>query len=152
MTERGIELIKMFEGFSSIIYLCPSGYPTIGYGHVVTPEERERFRNGITKDKAEELLKSDLRKFERLIKHSLKAVKLHEYCFDALISFAYNVGFYAFRASTLRRKIINNELLSAGDEFLRWVFAGGRKLKGLVVRRSLERDLFLTGVSCYMKS
>lgn len=147
MTERGIELIKKFEGFSSMIYFCPAGYPTIGYGHVVLPEEREKFRDGITEEEGEELLKSDLMKFERLIKTNLKAVKLHEYCFDALISFTYNIGFYAFRASTLRRKIINGELLSAGDEFLRWVYAGGKRLKGLVVRRYLERELFLEGVN-----
>lgn len=145
MTERAIELIKRFEGFSSRIYLCPAGYPTIGYGHVVTQEEIERFRAGISKEEALRLLEDDLLRYEKTVK-GLLGLQLHEYCIDALVSFAYNCGIYAFRASTLRRKILRNELLEAADEFLRWVYAGGRLLKGLVLRRKAERELFLEGV------
>lgn len=146
MTERGIELIKRFEGFSPVIYICPAGYPTIGYGHVVKPEEAERFRNGITREEAEELLKKDLIKFETGVRRLLKGIHLHDYCIDALTSFAYNCGLYSFRASTLRRKILSGELFEAADEFLRWVYAGGRKLPGLVRRRQAERELFLEGL------
>lgn len=146
MTERGIELVKRFEGFSSTIYLCPAGYPTIGYGHVVTPEERERFRNGITREEAEELLRRDLIRFELGVKSLIKGVKLHEYSIDALVSFSYNVGLYAFRGSTLRRLILRGELIDAAEQFLRWVYAGGKKLRGLELRRRAERELFLEGV------
>lgn len=146
MTEKGIELIKRFEGFSPTIYLCPAGYPTVGYGHVVTPEERERFRNGITREEAEELLRIDLIRFEMGVKSLTKEVKLHEYSIDALVSFAYNVGLYAFKISTLRRLILRGELYDAADQFLRWVYAGGRKLRGLELRRRAEKDLFLEGV------
>lgn len=146
MTERCIKIVKKFEGFSPMVYLCPSGYPTIGYGHVVTPEEKERFAKGITKEEAEELLIRDLMRFERGIKGLLKGVLLHEYCIDALTSFTFNTGLYAFRASTLRRKIIRGDHIDAADEFLRWVYAGGRKLKGLVLRRQAERKLFLEGI------
>ncbi len=146
MTERCLELVKKFEGFSPVVYLCPAGYPTIGYGHVVRPEEMERYASGITKEEAEELLRQDLQRFEVGIKGLLKGVKLGEYSMDALLSFTYNVGLYAFKASTLRKKILRGELLSAADEFLKWVYAGGRRLEGLVRRRQAERALFLEGV------
>jgi lysozyme len=146
MTERCLELVKKFEGFSPVVYLCPAGYPTIGYGHVVTPEEMERFKAGITRKEAEELLKQDLYRFEAGIKGLLKEIKLNDYCLEALISFSYNVGLYAFKASTLRKKILRGELLSAADEFLKWVYAGGRRIEGLMRRRQAERALFLEGV------
>jgi len=50
VTEQGLNLIKRFEGFSHTIYICPAGYPTIGYGHVVLTHERELFARGITAD------------------------------------------------------------------------------------------------------
>lgn len=146
MTERGIELIKKFEGFSPVVYLCPAGYLTIGYGHVVTPQEREKFKSGITKEEAEEILKGDLMRFEKGVKGLLKGIKLSDYSIDAITSFAYNCGLYSFLASTLRRKILQGEFLEAGDEFLRWVYVGGKKLFGLVLRRQAERELFLEGL------
>ncbi|MDI6865775.1 lysozyme [Thermodesulfovibrio yellowstonii] len=146
MTERGIELVRRFEGFSPRIYLCPAGYPTVGYGHVVTPEERYKFVRGITKEEAEELLRQDLAKFEVGVRAQLKGVRLHDYCIDALTSFAYNVGLFAFKSSTLRRLILQGELTDAAEQFLRWVYAGGRKLRGLELRRRAERELFLEGV------
>ncbi len=146
MTEKGIELVKTFEGFSPKIYICPAGYETIGYGHVITPEERERFVRGITKEEAEGLLKADLNRFERAVRGLLKGFQLHEYCIDALTSFAYNCGIYSFKASTLRRKILSGELFEAADEFLKWCYGGGRKLEGLVRRRKAERELFLKGL------
>ncbi|MDW8136260.1 MAG: lysozyme [Thermodesulfobacterium sp.] len=143
-TEKCLELVKKFEGFSPKIYVCPAGYPTIGYGHVVTPEEREKFKNGITEEEAEELLRQDLLKFAKAIKPLIK-VPIHPYMFDALLSFTFNVGVYAFKASTLRRKVNAKEWQEAADQFLRWVYAGGRKLPGLVRRRQEERKLFLLG-------
>lgn len=146
MTERGIELIKRFEGYSPTVYLCPAGYPTIGYGHVVSPEEREIFKNGITREQADDLLRRDLLRFEIGVKSLLKDVKLHGYAIDALVSFTYNVGLSAFRASTLRRKALRGELIDAADEFLKWIYAGGRILQGLVRRRQAERELYLEGI------
>ncbi len=145
ITERCIELIKKYEGLSLKPYICPAGYWTIGYGHVLTKDELEAYRNGITKEKAEFLLYYDVFKTFFLIS-PLVSVKLHPYCWDALTSFSFNVGVYAFKASSLRKKINRGEFYSAADEFLRWVYAGGRKLKGLVRRRKEERELFLEGL------
>lgn len=147
MTERGLNLIKKYEGFSPVVYICPAGYPTIGYGHVVLPGEV--FSGRITREEAKEILKKDVLKVEKTIKSMLPGVRLHEYCYDALVSFAYNCGIYAFRASTLRKKILRKEYIEASHEFLRWVYAGGRKLKGLERRRKEEQSLYLEGLKLY---
>jgi lysozyme len=145
MTEGCIELVKKFEGFSSMPYICPAGYTTIGYGHVIT--ENDKFTYPISKELAEELLLQDLAKTEFLIKPMIK-VDIHYYMLDALISFSFNVGVYAFRSSTLRKMLNNKELYECAEQFLRWIYAGGKRLLGLVRRRNEERNLFLEGVAC----
>lgn len=145
MTDRGIELIKRFEGFSPAVYICPAGYPTIGYGHVVMPEEKERFKAGITKEEAEDLLITDLMRFEKRIKPLIK-VEITEPMLDAIISFSYNTGIGAFQRSTLRQKLNRGEFMDTADEFLKWTYAGGQRLRGLLLRRQAERELFLQGV------
>ena len=145
MTERCIELVKRFEGFVPHIYICPAGYPTIGYGHVVLEHEIERFKDGITEEEAEELLKQDLLRRERRILPWIKVV-IHPWMLDAILSFVFNIGCWAFYSSTLRRKLNRGEFLGAADEFPRWVYSRGRKLRGLVRRRAAERELFLEGV------
>lgn len=142
MTNRCVELVKKFEGFSSKPYLCPAGYWTIGYGHVIYDGNLNRT---ITKEEAEKLLIEDLLKFEKAIK-PLLTVKIHDYMLDSLISFTFNVGIYAFKASTLRRLINRREFLLASEQFERWVYAGGKKLKGLVLRRQAEKNLYLEGL------
>jgi lysozyme len=145
ITEKCFSLIKEFEGKRLKPYLCPAGYWTIGYGHVLVKDEVTAFKDGITEEQAETLLYEDVYKTYFMI-FPLVTVYLHHYCWDALVSFSFNVGVYAFRASSLRKKINRAEFYSAAEEFLKWVFAGGKKLKGLVRRRQQERDLFLEGV------
>ncbi len=145
ITEKCFELIKKYEGLSLKPYICPAGYWTIGYGHVLKKDELSAFKNGITKEEAEELLYQDVFKTFSLI-YPLVIVKLHPFCWDALTSFSFNVGVYAFRASSLRKKINRKEFYDAADEFLKWVWIGGQKSKGLERRRKEERELFLNGI------
>lgn len=146
VSQRCIDLVKRFEGFSPTIYVCPAGYPTIGYGHVVTPEEKDLFKVLLTEAEAESLLLKDLLKFYIGVKKLLPGVYLHQYCWDALTSFAFNVGLYAFRASTLRRKILGGYVVDAADQFERWIYAGGRPLPGLKKRRQAEKSLYIDGL------
>ena len=69
-------------------------------------------------------------------------IELEQHQFDSLLSFTYNLGAGALQASTLRKKILRHDMDGAAREFDRWVFAGGRKLAGLVRRRAAERDMF----------
>lgn len=140
--KQGLDLIQRHEGFSPHVYLCPAGYPTIGYGHVV--RNGEKFPNPITKEEAMELLQKDVAQAEAQVVQ-LISVPLESGQYDALVSFVYNLGGGALQRSTLRRKINRGSYLSAAEEFPRWVWAGGRKLPGLIARRKAEQLLFLKG-------
>lgn len=139
ITQNGLDLIKRFEGFSRTVYFCPAGYPTIGYGHVL--KDDEDFSAGIDEAQAEELLRQDAQIAERAVLR-LITVPLTDGQFDALVSFTYNLGGGALQRSTLRRKINREEHAEVPEQFMRWVWAGGRKLNGLVRRRYAECLLY----------
>jgi lysozyme len=139
ITQNGLDQIKRFEGFSRTVYFCPAGYPTIGYGHVV--KDDEDFSADIDEAKGEELLRQDAMIAERAVLRLIN-VPLTDGQFDALVSFTYNLGGGALQRSTLRRKINREEHAEVPEQFMRWVWAGGRKLKGLVRRRATEADLY----------
>jgi len=139
ITQNGLDLIKRFEGFSRTLYFCPAGYPTIGYGHVA--KDDEDFSAGIDEAQAEELLRHDAQIAERTVLRLIN-VPLTDGQFDALVSFTYNLGGGALQRSTLRRKINREEHAEVPEQFMRWVWAGGRKLKGLVRRRAAESCLY----------
>lgn len=141
VTEEGIALIKRFESFASNVYICPAGYPTIGYGHVVKADEQERFAGGITEDQATELLGFDVAIAERAVLRFI-TVPLTDGQFDALVSFTFNLGSGALQRSTLRRKVNREEHDDVPAEFMKWVWADGRKLKGLVKRRKAESIIY----------
>ena len=134
ITQDGIDLIKRFEGFSSSVYICPAGYPTIGYGHLV--RSGESF-NEISETEAEELLCKDVESAERAVLR-LVNVPLTDGQFDALVSFTFNLGAGAFQRSTLRRKVNRQAHTEVPAQMMRWVWAGGRKLNGLIRRRESE--------------
>ncbi len=137
VTEAGLNLIKRFEGFSSTIYICPAGYPTIGYGHVVLAHEREQFALGITQAEATELLRKDVRIAERAVLR-LISVPLTDGQFDALVSFTFNLGAGALQRSTLRRKVNRGEHEGIPSALMKWVLAAGKRLPGLVRHRQEE--------------
>jgi lysozyme len=138
-----LELIKRFEGFSSTVYLCPAGVPTIGYGHAVKP--RETFEQPMSEDTAMLLLQKDLYQFQLSVQRLITA-PLNDNQYSAILSFTYNLGGGALQRSTLRQKLNRGEYETAADEFGKWVFANGRKLKGLIYRRSAEEKLFIAPV------
>ena len=132
-------LIKKYEGFEATPYHCPAGVLTIGYGHVI--QSHESFST-ITKDDAELLLKQDLTYFYVKLCQLTKPF-LHAHQWAALLSFSYNVGLGAYQRSTLRQKVNREEHDEAPKEFLRWVWAKGKKLPGLVQRRKEEAMLYI---------
>lgn len=145
ISKTGLDLIKRFEGFSPTVYICSAGYPTIGYGHVVKPQEQEQFVGGITPEQAEILLRQDVQTAERAVLR-LITVPLTDGQFDALVSFTFNLGAGALQRSTLRRKVNRGDHANVPAEFRKWVWAGGRKLEGLVKRRKAESDLYATTI------
>ncbi len=138
-SDAGINLIKRFEGFSSEPYLCPAGKLTIGYGwtHGVTMQSKP-----ITEAEATKLLAEGLASYEAGVLDCVH-VELDQHEFDALVSFAYNLGVNALRGSTLLRRLNEGNYKAAADEFLRWTKSKGKELPGLVARRKAERAMFL---------
>ncbi len=133
----GIELIKHFEGLKLEAYLCPAKIWTIGYGHTRTAKPGMV----ITEEQAEALLRADLVDFECAVNHAV-TVPLQQHQFDALVSFAFNVGASAFRGSTLLQRVNAERWTEAAAEFDRWTRGGGKVLSGLVRRRQAERAMF----------
>lgn len=137
---KGINLIKTFEGFRANAYKCPANVWTIGYGHTVGVKKGDT----ITEEQAIELLKEDLKIYERAVIKGLSGIPVTSNQFDALVSFTYNVGAGAFSKSTLLRKIVQGRIVEAANEFPKWNKAAGKVLAGLAKRRAAERDLFLS--------
>ena len=136
--KKGIELIKLFEGFKSEPYVCAGGYLTIGYGHKLLPSDPYKI---ITQEKAVQILENDLRRMERSVLKYIN-VEINDDQFAALVSFTFNVGSAALQRSVLRQKINYGHYDDGAKEFLKWVYAGGRKIMGLVRRRNIESNLF----------
>lgn len=143
VSETGIELIKKFEGCALKSYKCPAGVWTIGYGHTSGVKEGQT----ITKKQAEIFLKQDIRCFEITV-NNLVNVSLNQGQFDALVSFCYNLGSNNLKNSTLLKLLNKKDYFAAAEQFDRWIYAGGKKLSGLVKRRAAEKKLFLKDLSC----
>ena len=150
VSEKCISLVKRFEGFVSKAYLCPANKVTIGYGHCAGVH----LGDTITEQEAETLLHKDLNKFASQISYTLNQDKItvRQNQFDALCSFAFNLGYSALVFSTLWKKLKQGDYEGAGAEFTKWVYitktdklTGERfklKLKGLEQRRKAEQELF----------
>lgn len=138
VSDTGIALIQEFEGLKLTAYRDPVGIWTIGYGHTRTARAGMR----ITNEQAVALMREDLAMFERCVERAVLA-KINQNQFDALVSWAYNVGCGAMAKSTLIRKLNAGDRDGAADELLRWNKAGGKVLAGLSRRRRAERELFL---------
>lgn len=137
ISEKGINLIKKFEGCKLTAYKCPAGIWTIGYGHTRNVHKGEK----ITQQQADELLKQDLLVYEAGI--NVMRLNINQNQFDSLVSFAFNLGLGALQKSTLLKRIkVNPNDPKIKDEFLRWSYAGGKQLKGLLLRRQAECDLY----------
>lgn len=141
--QAGFNLIKEFEGLYLTAYKCPAGVWTIGFGTTGKVDGKVIGKGmKITKEKAEQLLKKDVEQFEQSVDNLVK-VPINQNQFDALVSFAYNVGSGALKGSTLLKKLNQENYQGAANEFLKWNKAGGKILTGLRRRREAERKLFL---------
>jgi len=152
------DLIKAFEGCHSTPYLCPAKLWTIGYGHVLYPEQarlKANERSGYKlkpehdkvwdADEIDALLAADLRKFEAGVLRLCPPCVDSQPQFDAIVSLAFNIGLGNLQASTLRMKYNRFDYAGAADEFLKWRKSNGVVLRGLERRREAERALFLSG-------
>ncbi len=135
----GVNFIKHFEGYKSTAYECAAGYKTIGYGHLIKKNESYDFLN---LEEAEILLRKDIFISETAV---LKYIRgdINDNQFSALVSFTYNLGACVLQRSTLRQKInYGSSIDEIAEEFMRWIFSGGRKIQGLFIRRHAESMIY----------
>ena len=159
IVKQGLDLVKIAEGKRNKAYLCPTGYWTIGYGHVIIKNGRMlTYRTKrknlpihyqyITDEECEELLLKDIIPYAiKVLKVCKKPINKHELA--ALTSLAFNIGVNAFKRSSLLRYIrstddYDNERINY--LFSMWKYGGGKVLKGLVLRRKAEAKLFIKPV------
>lgn len=138
VSAAGLALIKRAESFAANPYRCPAGKLTIGYGHVLSMQDR--IIPPITVEQADALLASDL----SWVEEDLNAlpVPLTQGQFDALASLTYNIGRGAFAGSTLKKRLLAHDMTGAADQFPRWVRVDGKVQLGLVNRRIEELRMF----------
>ena len=132
ISQDGLNLIKRYEGFRAEPYKCPAGIWTNGYGNTL----------GVTKDTppvtkavAEMQLRLNVERAQSAVIR-LTRTNLAQGQTGALTSFIFNLGAGAYQRSTLRQKLNRGDYDGAAAQFGRWVYAGGRKLPGLVLRRA----------------
>lgn len=130
--EKGLQIIKNFEGCRLDAYRCPAGVWTIGYGHTAGVHQGMK----ITQLQAEELLKNDLKVYENYV--NATGLTLNQNQFDALVSFTYNCG-----PGSLNTLVRKRTLSQIADALLLYNKGGGKVLPGLTRRRNAERELFL---------
>lgn len=137
ISKKGRILIQYFEGLKLKAYLCPANVWTIGYGHTKTAKEGMV----IMLHEAESLFTLDIKEFEEYI-NNLVTITLKQYQFDALVSWIYNLGPTNFLSSTLFKRLKENDLKDIPKQIKRWDKAGGKKLRGLTLRREAEAKMF----------
>ncbi|HGB3193967.1 TPA: lysozyme [Salmonella enterica subsp. enterica serovar Waycross] len=143
LSQRGIDLIKQFEGYSSKAYPDPAtgGDPfTVGYGHTGKDVKPGMV---ITAEQAEKMLRDDVARFESGVSALLK-VPTTQGQFDAMVSLAYNIGLGNFGKSTLLRKHNEKCYSCAAGQFPAWNRAAGKVMNGLTRRRNAERDVYMS--------
>lgn len=143
LSEQGLDLIKQSEGFRAEPYRDVAGFPTIGYGHKITPPES--FSGAITEAQATELLLGDVRQAEQSVARLVR-VALTQGQFDALVDFCFNLGSGRLASSSLLKLLNAGQYASAGQQLLLWNHAGGQINEGLTARREGE-FIFWSGVT-----
>ena len=140
ISEEGKDLIKSFEGCRLDAYKCSAGVPTIGYGNTYYPNgDKVQMGDVITLEQAVKLFDDLIIRYERIVNSKLKVeVKQNE--FDALVSHTYNTG-----GSTTLFKLVN--MKADKDKIKNWfttryITANGKRLRGLVIRRQREWELY----------
>lgn len=138
ISQKGIDLIKRFEGCKLYAYRDSVGVPSIGFGHT----KGVKMGMSITQSQAESFLKDDLKPCEQALNRI--GVNFTQNQFDALCSWIFNLGTANFSSSTMRKYIVARKSdVEITDQLVKWHNAGGKPLTGLKRRRAAEANMFL---------
>lgn len=130
-----LALIRRFEGCRLVAYLCPAGVWTIGWG-ATGPDVKKGL--SWTQEQADRRLEGDALLYSLAALKASPCLAAHPEIHHTIADFCYNLGLGRYKASTLRKRIDAGDWDGACDEIVKWVFGGGKKLPGLVLRRQAE--------------
>ena len=146
ISQKGLSLIKKFEGVKLKPYLCPAGIPTISFGCTYYEDgTKVRMTDApISEARATDIFLNVIKHYERSV-DSFCRDDINQNQFDALVSFCYNLGAGALKKSTLLKKVnADSNDPSIKLEFLKWNKSGGKVLNGLTLRRNAESELYFS--------
>lgn len=144
-SDKCLKMLAHHEGVRQKPYKCPAGLWTVGVGHLIgdgksLPDSWNRL---FTLEEVYDLLAKDVARFERGVERYI-TIPLKQGEFDAIVSFAFNLGLGTLQKSTLRQKLNRGDKEGAIESLLKYNKAGGKILKGLDNRRKDEAKLFLS--------
>lgn len=142
LSNNGFNFLLNNEGKKYKMYLDTANppRPTIGIGHLILPNEKHLLTATLTDSQVNELFKKDLKRFENAVNSDiLRPIKQTQ--FDALVSFAYNIGVDGFKHSGVTSKINSG----ASDEDIIKAFSQWHTPPSVIGRRTKETRLFITG-------
>jgi lysozyme len=145
VSTKCIDLIESAEGFRGEVYRCPADVATIGFGSTMDTDGKAitMAHLPITRAQAVSLMLATLVHYEDAVNRYV-TVTINQNQFDALVDFAYNLGIEALRGSTLLKLVNTQQFDGAANEFGKWTHAAGKVEPGLVKRRLVEKNLFLS--------
>ena len=144
LSAQGLAFIQEQEGYSDAVYLDIAGNPTGGWGHLLSPEENEKWPVGTELSQADwlQILEADVESSENAV-NQLVSVPLSQSQFDALVDFTFNLGSGALEKSTLLADLNEGRYNAAAAQIPLWDHAGGKVVKDLEDRRLAEQKMFL---------
>lgn len=144
LSDEGLEFLARHEGVRLKLYNDSEGHCTIGVGHLVHKgkcdgSEPKKFRDGLTRDEVMDLFRDDVSGFEAAVSNAITS-RINQHQFDALVSFAFNIGAAGFEGSGALARVNAKEYSKVPAEMMKWVKPAA--IKG---RRQDEATLFRTG-------
>ncbi|MDO4697608.1 MAG: lysozyme [Pasteurellaceae bacterium] len=136
---QGLAIIGNAEGCRRDPYQCPADVLTVGIGSTAASGEKIEPNRRYTDEEIADRWATDIRTAEACVNRYANGRKLPQGAFDAMVSMTFNVGCGAMRKSTMFRLARENQIAQACNELPKWIYAGGRKLRGLEIRREKEK-------------
>ena len=140
ISQKGLDILKEFEGLRLEAYRCSAGVPSIGYGWTSGVKMGDVW----TREKAEHMLIEGVKPYERAVQEAIGDAKTSQNQYDAMVSLCYNIGPGNFKKSSVARLHKEGKYTQAAAAFMMWVKAGGKIIGGLIKRRNKEKALYLS--------
>lgn len=140
ISQKGLDILKEFEGLRLEAYRCSAGVWTIGYGWTQNVKRGDVW----TREKAEHMLLEGVKPYEKAVQEAVGDAKTSQNQYDAMVSLCYNIGPGNFKKSSVARLHREGKYAQAAAAFMMWVKGGGKIIGGLIKRRNKEKALYLS--------